>query len=52
LAKFLSQTPRPLDLWAVNLKVEGSDLETFNCRKYSNSLPKINGYRYKFYHCR
>ncbi|WP_293116296.1 glycosyltransferase family 39 protein, partial [Okeania sp. SIO1I7] len=42
LAKFLSQTPRPLDLWAVNLKVEGSDLETFNCRKYSNSLPKIN----------
>ncbi|NES91270.1 MULTISPECIES: glycosyltransferase family 39 protein [Okeania] len=52
LAKFLSQTPRPLDLWAVNLKVEGSDLETFNCRKYSNSLPKINGYRYKLYHCR
>ncbi|NEP83722.1 MAG: hypothetical protein F6K39_39705 [Okeania sp. SIO3B3] len=52
LAKFLSQTPRPLDLWAVNLKVEGSDLETLNCRKYSNSLPKINGYRYKLYHCR
>ncbi|NEP41463.1 MAG: hypothetical protein F6K35_20435, partial [Okeania sp. SIO2H7] len=52
LAKFLSQTRRPLDLWAVNLKVEGSDLETFNCLKYSNSLPKINGYRYKLYHCR
>ncbi|NER05986.1 MAG: hypothetical protein F6K17_27050 [Okeania sp. SIO3C4] len=52
LAKFLSQTPRPLDLWGVNLKVEGSDLETFNCQKSSNSLPKINGYRYKLYHCR
>ncbi|NEO56496.1 MAG: hypothetical protein F6K54_27505 [Okeania sp. SIO3B5] len=52
LAKFLYQTQRPLDLWAVNLKVEGSDLETLNCQKYSNSLPKINGYRYKFYHCR
>ncbi|NEQ76169.1 MAG: hypothetical protein F6K23_25900 [Okeania sp. SIO2C9] len=52
LAKFLSQTPRPLDLWAVNLKVEGRDLETFDCRKYSSPLPKINGYRYKLYHCR
>ncbi|NEP88167.1 MAG: hypothetical protein F6K18_15750 [Okeania sp. SIO2C2] len=52
LAKFLSQTPRPLDLWGVNLKIEGSDLETFNCLKSSRPKPKINGYRYKLYHCR
>lgn len=52
LAKFLSQTARPLDLWGVNLKVEESDLETFNCREYSGSQPKINGYRYNLYRCR
>ncbi|MGD1702831.1 glycosyltransferase family 39 protein [Dapis sp. BLCC M229] len=52
LAKFLSQTSRPVDLWGVNLKVEKSDLETFNCRKYSGSQPKVNGYRYRLYNCR
>ncbi|NES03969.1 MAG: hypothetical protein F6K22_14685 [Okeania sp. SIO2F4] len=52
LAKFLSKTSRPVDLWGVNLKVEKSDLETFNCRKYSGSQPKVNGYRYKLYNCR
>jgi len=52
LAKFLSQTSRPIDLWGVNLKIETRDLETFNCRKSSSSQPKVNGYRYKLYHCR
>ena len=52
LAKFLSQTPRPLDLWGVNFKAEESDLENFNCRKYSGSQPKVNGYRYRLFHCR
>ncbi|MGK7923365.1 MAG: glycosyltransferase family 39 protein [Trichodesmium sp.] len=52
LAKFLSQTPRPLDLWGVNLKVEESDLEKLNCLEYSGSQPNINGYRYKLYNCR
>ncbi|MGB3507761.1 MAG: glycosyltransferase family 39 protein [Microcoleaceae cyanobacterium] len=52
LAKFLSQTARPLDLWGVNLKVEESDLETFKCLEYSGSQPKINGYRYNLYRCR
>ncbi|NEQ35464.1 MAG: hypothetical protein F6K40_03765 [Okeania sp. SIO3I5] len=52
LAKFLSQTSRPIDLWGVNLKVETSDLESFNCRKSSIYQPKINGYRYRLYNCR
>ncbi len=52
LAKILSQTSRSVDLWGVNLKVEKSDLETFNCRKYSGSQPKVNGYRYRLYNCR
>ena len=52
LAKILSQTPRPLDLWGVNLKVEERNLETFNCLEYSGSQPNVNGYRYKLYNCR
>ena len=52
LAKILSQTRRPLDLWGVNFKVEESDLEMFNCLEYSGSQPKINGYRYSLYRCR
>ncbi len=52
LAKFLSQTSRPIDLWGINFKVESSDLEAFNCRKYSGKKPNINGYRYRLYNCR
>ncbi|MGD1714211.1 glycosyltransferase family 39 protein [Dapis sp. BLCC M172] len=52
LAKFLSQTSRPIDLWGVNFKVESSDLEAFNCRKYSGKKSNINGYRYRLYNCR
>ncbi|MGD1809493.1 glycosyltransferase family 39 protein [Dapis sp. BLCC M126] len=52
LAKFLSETSRPLDLWGVNFKVEANELETFNCRKYSDYQPKVNGYRYRLYNCR
>ncbi|MDJ0553087.1 MAG: glycosyltransferase family 39 protein [Microcoleaceae cyanobacterium MO_207.B10] len=52
LAKVISEMPLPLDLWGVDLKVEKSDLENFNCREYSESQPKINGYRHKYYRCR
>ena len=51
-AKFLSTTSRPIDLWGVNFKVEADELENFNCRKYSGFKPKVNGYRYRLYHCR
>lgn len=52
LVKIISQIPRPLDVWGVYLKIEKSDLETFNCLEDSGSRPQINGYRYRLYRCR
>lgn len=46
-----SLSPRPLDLWAVNLKVDSNALEALNCRRVSRQ-PSINGYRYRIYRCR
>jgi uncharacterized membrane protein len=51
LATILTQLPRPLDLWAVNLKVDSNDIEALNCHRDSRK-PNINGYRYRLYRCR
>ena len=51
VATILTQLGRPLDLWAVNLKVDNDALEALNCHRDSRK-PSINGYRYRQYHCR
>ena len=51
LAKVLTEKPRPLDLWAVNLEVNEKDLEKFGCLENSDFLPKVN-YSYELYNCR
>lgn len=51
LAKILTEKPRPLDLWAVNLEVNENDLEKFGCLESAESLPKVN-YSYELYNCR
>ena len=51
VATILTQLGRPLDLWAVNLKVDNDALEALNCHRDSRK-PRINGYRYRQYHCR
>lgn len=52
LATSLSQLQRPLDLWAVNLKVDSNELDALNCPRDSRKYSNINGYRYRLYHCR
>lgn len=52
LARSLTQLQRPLDLWAVNLKVDSNDLDAINCPRDSRKYSNINGYRYRLYHCR
>lgn len=52
LTTTLAQLPRPLNLWAVNLKTGDRDLEALNCTQGKASKPKISGYRYRLYHCR
>ncbi|MFM7405898.1 MAG: glycosyltransferase [Cuspidothrix sp.] len=39
---------KPLDLWLINFEEKGS---WNNCVIDNKSLPHINGYRYKHYHC-
>jgi uncharacterized membrane protein len=41
---------QPLELWAVNLKVERDKIESLNCDR-DEEKPKINGYRIRLYHC-
>jgi uncharacterized membrane protein len=47
----LKELPRPFDLWLVNFQVPIA-AEAKNCVPDTQSLPAINGYEYKFYHCR
>ncbi len=52
LGKILTQIPRPMELWGVNLKVDSNDLDDFNCLEDGDSRTKVSGYRYRLYHCR
>lgn len=47
----LSQLPRPLDVWVVNFPRAISELETQNCAADTQRRPKVNGFKYKLYHC-
>lgn len=48
LQKTLHQLPQPIDLWLVNFPA----LEQLNtCLADTRSLPPVNGYDYKLYHC-
>jgi len=51
LLKTLNQLPRPLNLWLVNFPRGASGLEAQNCFADSQSRPKVNGYKYRHYHC-
>jgi uncharacterized membrane protein len=44
----LTQLPRPLDLWLVNFH---APIKLNSCVAVTQSLPTINGYDYKTYHC-
>lgn len=46
----LAQQKRPLDLWTINFS-PSIDPETHNCQKDSRDRVKVNGYRYRLYHC-
>ncbi|WP_414549908.1 glycosyltransferase [Anabaena sp. CCY 0017] len=50
LEKTLKELPRPLDLWLVNFHAPIAE-EAKNCAPDTQSLPAINGYSYKIYHC-
>ncbi|MGB3532937.1 MAG: glycosyltransferase family 39 protein [Microcoleaceae cyanobacterium] len=50
LTHHLSSIQRPIELWAVNLKVETEQIEALNCQREENK-PKVNGYRVRLYHC-
>ncbi len=50
LSNNLNLIQPPLDLWAINLKIEKDKIEALNCRRDLDK-PKINGYRVKLYHC-
>ncbi len=47
----LKQLPLPLDLWLVNFYAPLPE-EVKKCAADMQSLPAINGYEYKLYHCR
>lgn len=53
LKKTLAQLPRPFDLWIVNFPRAKAELakEIQNCVADSQRRPKVNGYKYKLYHC-
>jgi uncharacterized membrane protein len=50
LQNTLKDFPRPLDLWLVNFQATEPE-EVKNCVVDTQSLPAINGYEYKIYHC-
>jgi uncharacterized membrane protein len=52
LATALEQISQPLDLWAVDLKIDSRELEALNCDREQASHPDISGYKYQLYHCR
>lgn len=52
MTAILQRQQRPLDLWAVNLKIDSDDLEPLNCHKDSQLNLSDTGYRDRLYHCR
>ncbi|MDF5724527.1 MAG: glycosyltransferase [Rhizonema sp. PD37] len=50
LQDILKLLPRPLDLWLVNFYTS-MPAEVKNCTADTHSLPAVNGYEYKLYHC-
>jgi uncharacterized membrane protein len=50
LQNTLEMLPRPLDLWLVNFRAAEPEAIK-NCVKHTQTLPAINGYEYKLYHC-
>jgi len=51
LDRTLTQLPRPLDLWMVNFPAAGEP-KVQNCLADSEYRSRVNGYRYRLYHCR
>lgn len=47
----LTQIPRPLDLWLVNFTAS-AEPDAQNCQADSQYRSKVNGYRYRLYHCK
>lgn len=47
----LKELPRPLDLWLVNFYAPLPE-EVKKCAADTQSLPAVNGYEYKLYHCK
>ncbi|KOP27621.1 glycosyltransferase [Hapalosiphon sp. MRB220] len=50
LQNTLEKLPRPVDVWLVNFRAAEPEAIK-DCVKHSQSLPAINGYEYKLYHC-
>ncbi len=50
LQEAVAGLPKPLDVWLVDFRA-GVELQQQNCFADSQSLPKLNGYKYKLYHC-
>lgn len=50
LQNTLKTLPRPFDLWLVNFYANEPE-EVKNCVADTKSLPAVNGYEYKVYHC-
>lgn len=50
LQNTLKTLPRPFDLWLVNFNANEPE-EVKNCVADTKSLPAVNGYEYKLYHC-
>ena len=48
LQQAIAELPRPFDVWAVNFD---APIELNNCIAESHSLPAVNGYAYRVYHC-
>lgn len=50
LQNVLKTLPRPLDLWLVNFHAAEPEAIK-NCVSDTQTLPAVNGYKYKIYHC-
>ncbi|MCC5635533.1 glycosyltransferase [Nostoc sp. CHAB 5844] len=50
LNNILKTLPKPFDLWLVNFHAPIA-AETEKCLTETQSLPAVNGYEYKIYHC-
>ncbi|MFH7024754.1 MAG: glycosyltransferase [Heteroscytonema crispum UTEX LB 1556] len=50
LQNTLKKLPRPLDLWLTNFFADEPE-EVKSCVAETKSLPAVNGYQYKLYHC-